>query len=71
MIKKRLLLVLLILTVIILSGCSNVSEETKLMGDKTTGGVIICNVDYPCGNSDNICPEDYGTKCKLEDLDCK
>lgn len=68
MIKKRLLLVLLLLLVIVLSGCIQVSEETI---KKTTGGVIICNIDYPCGNSDNICPEYYGADCKLEDPDCK
>lgn len=70
MIKKKLLLILLLLTVIVLSGCTEVSEETKVMGDKTTGGVIICSEDYPCGNADNVCPEEYGAECKVEDPDC-
>lgn len=63
---KTLLLILLLL-IIVLSGCTQVSEETIT---KTTGGVIICETDYPCGNSDNVCPQDYGADCKVQDPDC-
>jgi len=70
MIKKRGLLVLLLLMVIVLSGCTGVSEEITEGVEKTTGGVIICSVDYPCGNADNICPQDYGADCKVQDPDC-
>lgn len=70
MISKRGLLVLLLL-IIVLSGCTNVSEENKVSGEKATGGVIICSQDYSCGNADNICPSDYGADCKINDPDCK
>lgn len=67
--KKEVILVLLL---VVLCGCTNISEETTqdIVPDKTTGGVIICDADYPCGNADNICPEDYGAICKFADPDC-
>ena len=68
--KKRLILILLLLMVIVLSGCTEVSKETTEGVEKTTGGVIICDIDYPCGTADNVCPEDYGAECKVQDPDC-
>ena len=61
---------ILILLLIVLAGCTNISEETAEGIEQTTGGVIICSEDYPCGDSDNVCPEDYGAECKVKDPDC-
>jgi len=70
--KKRLLgallLLLVIILVIILFAHAEPSEEDI---KKETGGVIICDIDFPCGNADNVCPEDFGAECKVEDPDCK
>ncbi len=69
--KRGVFILILLLVIIALTGCAEVDEEATVMGDKTTGGVIICNQDYPCGAADNICPEDYGADCKVEDPDCE
>ncbi|MDD5254039.1 MAG: hypothetical protein PHG05_02955 [Candidatus Nanoarchaeia archaeon] len=47
------------------------STETQKELDKTTGGVVVCGQDFPCGNFDGVCPEDYGAKCKCYDPDCE
>lgn len=64
---KSLLLILLLIT-LVLSGCQQVSEEPV---EKTTGGVTIYNTDFPCGNADDVCPENYGAECKVKDPDCE
>ena len=64
---KSLLLILLLIT-LALSGCQQVAEEPV---EKTTGGVIIYNTDFPCGNEDDVCPENYGAECKVKDPDCE
>ncbi len=66
--KTKMVLLILLLLLIVLSGCKQVSEEPV---GKASGGVIICGLDWPGGNADVVCPEDYGADCKVEDPDCK
>ena len=71
--KKRGILILLL---ILITGCTDVSEDTTdvidgITVDKAVGGVIICDANYPCGNADDICPEEFGAECKVNDPDCK
>lgn len=59
---------------IVLSGCTQVSEEPgaeEELAKKSTGGVIICGMDCPCGEADDVCPEDYGAECEVKDPDCE
>ena len=70
--RIKTLLLILLLTLIIISGCTQVSEKPgEELAEKSTGGVIICGVDCPCGQADNVCPEDYGAECEVEDPDCE
>ena len=64
--------IILALTMIIrLAGCAKTAEKSSETTSSPTGGVIICGTDYPCGQADSVCPEDYGATCKVADADCK
>ncbi|MDD5331261.1 MAG: hypothetical protein PHE43_00350 [Candidatus Nanoarchaeia archaeon] len=39
--------------------------------ENSTGGVIICGMDYPCGMPDGVCPASYGADCNGNDIDCE
>jgi hypothetical protein len=67
--NKKIILMILILAIII-SGCATKEPVLKSEDNKATGGVTICGADYPCGAQDNVCPENYGASCKVEDADC-
>jgi len=54
------------------STTSTTTTTTSTTSTTTTSiaaqSVVICGTFYNCGDSDNVCPQDYGISCA--DLDC-
>ena len=63
------ILIIVVIVFIVLNQPSPTETQEEL--DKTTGGVVICGQDFQCGVYDQVCPEDYGAKCKVKDIDCE
>lgn len=66
--RAKTVLILVILLSVLLFGC--VEQAVEDDNEVTGHGVTICGIDYACGESDGVCPEDYGAECEVTDPDC-
>lgn len=74
--KFRIFIVFLILIIMILIiNFTAFNKEKPKSGynfpcNTNLGSIEVENTCFDCGVPDNVCPEDFGTNCKIKDPDC-